>query len=110
MNVKSLFYILGALFISLSSLAKEAPVVGRKAAAQYFQKAEPTNTTVYGGASDRYLALHAGRYMGTQSYEWGKNGQEDDVGGNTFGVTYRVGEWQRSMDLNLRIDYAEYTL
>lgn len=46
--------------------------------------------------------------MASQSYDWGKNGQEDDVGKNQFGVTYRVGEWYNSMDLLLRMDYSEF--
>lgn len=39
-----------------------------------------------------------------------KNGQEDDIGRTSFGVTYRVGEWKNSMDLGLRIDYNEFEL
>lgn len=97
------------LFGSLAFAQDSQPMVGRDAAARYFEKRSPAQS-FSSGSSSHYLALHFGRYMGTQSYEWGKNGQEDDVGGNTFGVTYRVGEWQNSMDLNLRIDYAEYVL
>lgn len=96
-------------FTSFAFAQVTQPIVGRDAAAKYFQKRVPAQL-FNGGASSHYLALHVGRYMGSQSYEWGKNGQEDDIGGNTFGVTYRVGEWQNSMDLNIRIDYAEYTL
>lgn len=98
------------LVFSFGAGAQESqPVVGRDAAAKYFQKTD-SNRYVGGSTSDHYLALHFGKYMASQSYEWGKNGQEDDIGKNMFGVTYRVGEWQNSMDLNIRIDYAEYTL
>lgn len=108
--MKTFLLLILPLLVGSSALAQNSqPVVGRRAAARYFENSEPSQNYSSGGAS-HYLALHFGRYMGSQSYEWGKNGQEDDVGENTFGVTYRVGEWQNSMDLNMRIDYAEYTL
>lgn len=101
--------ILPLLMSSLAFAQESQPVVGRDAAARYFQKRDPAQN--YGsGPSDHYLAIQLGRYMNSQSYDWGKNGQQDDVGGNSVGVTYRVGEWQNSMDLNLRIDYAEFDL
>lgn len=106
---KILLSVLAIFFSSVAFAQDSQPIVGRDAAAKYFQKRAPAQT-FSGGSSSHYLALHFGRYMGSQSYDWGKNGQEDDVGGNNFGVTYRVGEWQNSMDLNIRIDYAEYTL
>lgn len=82
------------------------PRVGRDAAAKYFQKREPAQFS--GSSAEHYLALHFGKYMGSQAYEWGKRGREDNVGGLNGGVTYRVGEWINSMDLNIRIDYQEF--
>lgn len=107
--------------ISFSSAAfaqNSQPRVGRDEAAKYFQRVEdPAEYNVGNGSTsrargpdDHYLALHFSKYMASQSYDWGDNGQEDDVGGNSFGLTYRVGEWQNSMDLNLRLDYSEYNL
>lgn len=96
------------IFLSSSAFA-EQPVVGRAAAAKYFQKRSPAQNLFTGGDS-HYLALHFGKYMNTQSYEWSKVGQEDGVGDKNFGLTYRIGEWQNSMDLNLRVDYAEFAL
>lgn len=99
-------FVLGSL-----AFAQDTPVVGREAAAKYFQKREPAQQQyMAGGASDHYLALHFGRYMSSQSYDWSPSGQQDDVGKNMFGVTYRIGEWQNSMDMNLRIDYTEFDL
>ena len=94
----------------VASAQDSQPVVGRDAAARYFQKKESpaSNGGMLGGANDHYLALHFGRYMSSQSYDWGKNGQEDNVGTNQFGLTYRVGEWLNSMDLNLRMDYMQF--
>jgi hypothetical protein len=87
------------------------PRVGRDAAAKYFQRG-PTQdnnpTSSIRGASDHYLALSFSRYMNSAAYEWGGSGREDDVGGNAFGVTYRVGEWYNSMDLTVRIEYQEF--
>lgn len=108
--------ILPLLFVGSYALAQQ-PVVGRDAAAKYFQKDTQDDNTTYvggggssGGSQDHYLAIHYGRYMASQSYDWGKNGQEDDVGKNNFGVTYRVGEWYNSMDMNIRIEYADYSV
>lgn len=101
-------FLLIVLPLLVSSAVASAQEVGRDAAARYFQKRDVAQSSFSGGSADHYLALHFGRYMASQSYEWGKNGQEDDVGKNNFGVTYRVGEWHNSMDLNLRIDYAEF--
>lgn len=103
--------ILPFLFTTFAVAQESQPVVGREAAARYFEKREPAQNYSTGGAlADHYLALHFGRYMTSQSYEWGKNGQQNDVGGNNFGVTYRMGEWKNSMDLSLRIDYTEFDL
>lgn len=100
-------------FLSLSVFAQEsAPRVGRDAAAKYFQKkgdSEDSNSRIQ-GASDHYLAISLGRYASSQSYDWGRQGQQNGVGGNGVDVTYRVGEWYKSMDLNLRIGYNEYSV
>lgn len=109
--MKAFFILVLPLLLSSFAFGQHSqPVVGRDAAAKYFSKKREPAETDYGGGSDsaHYLALHVGRYMASQSYEWGKNGQEDDVGHNSFGVTYRVGEWKNSMDLGLRIDYNEF--
>ncbi|XGC81727.1 hypothetical protein ACES2L_04425 [Bdellovibrio bacteriovorus] len=103
--MKTFLAVVLPLFISSVVSAQQ---VGRDAAARYFQKRDVAQSPFGGASADHYLALHFGKYMSSQSYEWGKNGQEDDVGGNNFGVTYRIGEWYNSMDLNLRIDYTEF--
>lgn len=111
-RVKTFLSLILPLLLGSVAFAQDSqPIVGREAAARYFQKRDPAQQGYVGGStSDHFLALHFGRYMSSQSYDWSKNGSQDDVGGNSFGVTYRVGEWQNSMDLNLRIDYAEFDL
>ncbi|WP_413582210.1 hypothetical protein [Bdellovibrio sp. HCB288] len=113
--MKNVFSVILPLLLLASYASAQQPVVGRDAAAKYFQKNPEDDTTYVGGGngnnsgpSDHYLALHYGRYMASQSYDWGKNGQEDNVGENSFGVTYRVGEWYNSMDLALRMEYNDY--
>lgn len=96
-----------------TALAQDSqPRVGRDAAAKYFQKrgdAEQSGSQVQ-GASDHYLAISLGRYVSSQSYDWGKQGQQNGVGGNGLDLTYRVGEWYKSMDLNVRIGYNQYDI
>lgn len=96
------------LIIAQMSWAAEAPVVGRGAAAKYFQKREPAESSVTNSSDDHYLALHLGTYTSSQAYEWGRHGKEEDIGSTNLGVTYRVGEWHNSMDLNVRIEYSEF--
>lgn len=90
-----------------------AQEVGRKAAGKYFEKRNPDQQQEYQQQeytpSDHYLALHIGKYMSSQAYEWGGRGKENDVGGTNVGLTYRVGEWRNSMDLNVRIDFQEFS-
>lgn len=107
------------------SRAEAPPRVGRGAAAKYFEKRAPDaaeEPPIYieeaggsenlpqnsAGPSDHYLALHFGKMMSSTAYEWGSGNKQTDVGNFTAGVTYRVGEWRNSMDLNIRIDFIEY--
>ncbi|AHI05274.1 hypothetical protein BDW_03830 [Bdellovibrio bacteriovorus W] len=109
--MKTFLTLIFSLMMTQLAWGQEAPVVGRDAAAKYFQKRDPAQSYNSGNSnSDHFLAIHFGRYMGSQSYDWSKQGQKDDVGGNNFGVTYRMGEWQNSMDLHIRIDYTEFDL
>jgi hypothetical protein len=103
------------------SHADEPPRVGRGAAAKYFEKRSPdaqeesestssSSTSTSGTDSAHYLALHFGKMMSSTAYEWGTESKQTDVGDFTAGLTYRVGEWHNSMDLNLRIDFIQYKI
>lgn len=88
-------------------------VVGRKAAQKYMGPHDAPTGTEAGsqmGPGDHYLAVHVGGYISDNSYRWGTKDNQSDVGDATIGVTYRVGEWQHSMDLALRVDYSAYGL
>jgi hypothetical protein len=100
--------------------ADEPPRVGRGAASKYFEKrspdageeaVEPSSGSQSGsGPNDHYLALHVGKMMDSTAYEWGAMGKQTDVGDFTAGLTYRVGEWRNSMDLNMRIDFIQFNI
>lgn len=116
MRVKTFLILFWSLIVASASYAQDGqPVVGREAASKYFQKREVAqNSSIggagFGGANDHFLAIHVGRLMSSQSYDWDERGQRDDIGKNNIGLTYRVGEWVNSMDLNLRVDYTDYEI
>lgn len=98
------------LLMGILAQAKEAtPLVGRDvgkgAASEYFQKRAPAEAPA---PSDHFLALHLGKITNGDAWEWGMNGRQSDMSGSTFGVTYRLEEWSKSMDMNLRVDFIEY--
>lgn len=97
--------------------AEDAPRVGRGAASKYFEERSPdqeeqesqsASSGFPSGPSDHYLALHFGKMMSSTAYEWGMPSKQTDVGDFTAGITYRVGEWKNSMDLNLRFDFIQF--
>ena len=62
------------------------------------------------GPDSHYLAVHLGLMMSDNAYKWGQFDSAPNVGKWNFGVTYRMGEWVNSMDLNARIDVQRYQL
>lgn len=105
------------IFFGSSSWA--APAVGRQinkgpagrdAAAEYFQKKPDENDRAENSSSDHFLALHFGKLMNSESWDWGGSGKLEDVGGNTYGLTYRFDEYTKSMDMNLRVDFEEFKI
>lgn len=85
---------------------------GRGSAEGYFrdrQRDEVPRRHGDDGSPPRYLAIHVGTFFSSQAYKWG-HGDQDDVGKLNAGVTYRIGEWVNSMDLNFRFDYTSYDL
>lgn len=100
-------------FTAEAQILVEEPKVGRDAAAEYFKKREPksaSRTTSSFEGSDRVLMLHAGTFINDKAYRWGRDGKTEDPGEAMFGVTYRVGEWKRSMDLMVRADLISYSI
>lgn len=117
-QIYSTLFILAATSVSYAS----DPVVGREAAQKYFQKTDDVSYESNGGdavfgnrgaasqGTDKYLALHYGRYMSSESYSWDRKGNTDDVGKNQFGLTYKVSDAYDSLDVAIRVDYLEYDL
>lgn len=110
--------ILTVVFFSIGVQAKEAPVVGRKAAAKYFAAkdgTEPTKDTVRetpqvedrASGSD-LLMLSLGTFVNSKTYNWG-GGDYDDVGRLSYGVTYMFGEWSK-FDVSFRMDFNDYRI
>lgn len=113
----------GGLFVSALSFAQmvevedEPPATGRKRASEYFQKRQKANpqsprtsTPVSSpGGDPRYLSLHAGGFLDSDSYNWGA-GDQTDVGKLNLGVSYRIGEWVNSMDLLFRTEFTTFDL
>ncbi len=79
--------------------------VGKDVASGYFQKRAVAEAPA---SSDHYLALHVGKIMNGDAWEWGMNGRQTEMSGSSFGVTYRLEESEKSMDVNLRVDFNEY--
>jgi hypothetical protein len=110
-SMRCAFIALIAIFIVQNARA-EAPVVGRGAAAKYFEKRAPNNedSSRWSTPGARLLSLHVGSYSQSTAYVWNGKGKQTGVGRSSYGVTYRVAEWQNSMDMHIRIDFNEYRL
>ncbi len=90
--------------------AKTSGSVGKEAAAEYFQKNPDQPVQTERSSSSHFMALHFGKLMNSESWDWGGSGKLTDVGGNTYGLTYRFDEFSSSSDLNLRVDFIEYSI
>ncbi|MEK6773874.1 MAG: hypothetical protein AABY64_08030 [Bdellovibrionota bacterium] len=110
-NLSSAFM---TLFVSILigfsiRVSADTPLVGRDVgkdvASGYFQKRAVAEAPA---SSDHYLALHVGKIMNGDAWEWGMNGRQTEMSGSSFGVTYRLEESEKSMDVNLRVDFNEY--
>lgn len=97
--------------VSTFSIANaEQPVVGRKAAAKYFNSdAQTVRSPAQESSSngEQLLMIGIGSYIGSKSYDWKGSGTEDNVGRASYGVTYLAQEWN-GLDLNFRADFNEY--
>lgn len=111
----------GGLFISSLSFAQmvevedDTPATGRERASEYFQKRQAVKPSSQQGMTStpvgdpRYLALHAGAFLDSNSYNWGV-GDQKDSGKLNLGVSYRIGEWVNSMDLLFKTEFTTFEL
>jgi hypothetical protein len=56
----------------------------------------------------RFMEVYAGGFLTQTQYKWGHNG--DNIGQFNAGVSYRFGEWEKSMDFLFRADVTRYNL
>ena len=117
---------IGVQVVTLSASAN-APKVGRRAAAKYFQAngktpdshfedtaatyepRRPSNIEAVSG-DERYLTFGLSNYMSTDSYNWGQSGKEnnDKVGKWGIDMTYRISDYNNLLDQAVRVSYTEY--
>lgn len=89
-----------------SESVEKGTSVGRVAAQKYFVKENQPSSAV----NTRLLSLHVGGYLRSKAYQWGDQPATDRAGAQTMGVTYKIGEWTRTMDLNIRLDYFQFDI
>lgn len=109
--VMSFLVLTGLVLIgSTTAFAKE---VGRKKAAEYFDKEiEPAKETfekATKGSSEHLLMLHIGSYTNSTAYAWKGSDKRDGVAKSSYGVTYLFDQWH-NIDVNLRADFNEFKL
>ncbi len=95
------------LSVLLSSVAWAEPVVGRAAAGKFFKR----NVDAITG-DHRYMAIHLGRFMDSQAWDWGQREKLDGVGNYNLGVTYKMGPITdgETMEWHIRIEATDYDL
>ena len=101
------------VFISIFTVSFQAfaePVVGRDAAAGYMGRVNRDEEVASSGPRSHYMALHIGKLVNADAWEWGDETKNKNVGSATVGVTYRVKEWMDTTDLLIRIDLNEYDI
>lgn len=115
-NFLKIFKLMMLCFVTLlnSSITYGLPTVGRKAAGKYFAKSGEGHESDGGGVlektsvSEHHMDISIGKFLNSQAYEWGQHDKQENLGDWSANVTYRIGEWKNSMDLNIRIDYQEF--
>lgn len=105
-NILYFSFLLALIFTSTEVLAEGVRVVGKKAAQGYFESDREV-VSKSKGSQDNLLMIGVGKYLSTQSYQWGCSCKEEDVGGSLVGITYLFDEWH-NLDLNIRVDYSEF--
>lgn len=107
------------LFSSGFAKAAEAPLVGKKAAAKYFQAngnrggyeatppRYPSSSIESLSANDHFMAIGVSTYTSSKAYKWGLN-SENDVGKTGLDMTYRLTQDYELFDEVIRVSYNTY--
>lgn len=108
-----------SILISASFVqAAGAPIVGRKAAAKYFQARGDSSyeaasvprfpSTIESlGSEDHYMALGISSYTSSKAYKWGVN-NEEEVAKTGIDMTYRLTQDYELFDEVIRVSYNTY--
>lgn len=105
------------ILISTMNVYANAPKVGKRAAAKYFQaqnsssetesyNREPASEPL--GSQDHYLALGFGSFTQSDVYKWGQDSKQEDVGKFGVDMTYRLTSDDSLFDQALRVSYNEF--
>ncbi|AZZ35998.1 hypothetical protein CIK05_04065 [Bdellovibrio sp. qaytius] len=105
------------LVSSVSVQAAGAPLVGRKAAAKYFQAKGDNSYEASAprfpssieslGSEDHFMALGLSSYTNSKAYKWGTN-SEQDVARTGLDMTYRLTQEYQLFDEVIRVSYNTY--
>lgn len=120
LKVMKLFNIIliGFSLVTSTAFAGGAPLVGKKAAAKYFQakgdssyEAAPVprypSTIESLGSDDHYMALGISTYTSSKAYKWGLN-SEKDVAKTGVDMTYRLTQDYELFDEVIRLSFNTY--
>lgn len=111
----------GITVTSSLALASGAPLVGRKAAAKYFQTRGDTSyqppasaprfpSTIESlTADDHYMALGLSSYTSSKAYNWGVS-REEDVAKTGIDMSYRLTQDYALFDEIIRVSFNAYDL
>lgn len=109
------------------AFSKNAPKVGKTAAAKYFQKApadyeynsrgpSDEGSSLGGGSSgssqsDHYMMVGLTSFVQSQAYRWGDaNEKGENVGKWGVDVSYRISQDEYLFDQAIKISYSQYEL
>lgn len=106
------------IFLNQITLAAGAPLVGKKAAAKYFQaKGSDRENEGYEARypssieslteGDHYMALGLSTYTNSKAYNWGID-RENDIGKAGIDLTYRLTQDYELFDEIVRVSYNTY--
>lgn len=98
------------LVFASSSMAEDAPRVGRGAAAKYLTPPPPEKPQqATRAAQDNMLMILVGPYVDSVSYAWKGSDKRTKIGTSSYGITYLFEQWN-SVDVNFRADFTEYKI
>lgn len=107
--------LIGCSIVVLQNFAGAAPLVGKKAAAKYFQAEGDSSyeTPRYPSSiesltsEDHYMALGLSTYTNSKAYKWGTN-SETNVAKTGVDMTYRLTQDYELFDEVIRVSYNTY--